>query len=228
MVDWSEIQSWRQKFRKKFPRIQKLPILPSIQAYLTEYISCDGSRATGHGPRTTDHGPRITVLDVGAGYRDLFDKLDKVHDVINYKSQDVDRRQQHDFYSTEEINEQFDVVVSSEVIEHLDAEGKCNFIDELFRLTKPGGCVAVSTPNANHPNIFWRDFTHIMPIHYYDLAGLLGKAGYKNIEIYRIAKLNWKKKITVWRYRKLLDLIHSDFAQSILAVGRKSPLIKGD
>ncbi len=222
MVDWSEIQSWRQKFRKKFPRIQKLPILPSQQAYLIQNILPSGTEDRG---RKTEDGQRTSILDVGAGYRILFDKLDKVHDIINYKSQDIDRRQQHDFYSTEEINEQFDIVVSSEVIEHLDAEGKCNFIDELFRLTKPGGCVAVSTPNANHPNIFWRDFTHIMPIHYYDLAGLLGKAGFNNIEIYRIAKLNWKKKFTIWRYRKLLDLIHSDFAQSILAVGRKPEVL---
>ncbi len=213
-MDWSEIQTWRQKFRKEFPRIQKLPILPSLPAYLIEYI-------TDNGQRTTDNESRITLLDVGAGYRDLFDKLDKVHSKINYKSQDIDHRQNHDFYSTEEINEQFDIVVSSEVIEHLDAEAKCNFIDELFRLTKPGGCVAVSTPNANHPNIFWRDFTHIMPIHYYDLAGLLGKSGFNNIGIYRLAKLNWKKRFTIWRYRKLLDLIHTDFAQSILAVGQK-------
>ena len=206
-MDWSEIQMWRQKFRKKFPRIQKLPIAPSLHDYLIKYI--------------TDNESRITLLDVGAGHRDLFDKLEKVHEKINYKSQDIDKRQNHDFYSTEEINEQFDIVVSSEVIEHLDAESKCNFIDELFRLTKSGGIVAISTPNANHPNIFWRDFTHVMPIHYYDLAGLLGKTGFKNIVILRLAKLNWKKRFTIWRYKKLLDLIHTDFAQSILAVGQK-------
>jgi len=215
MVNWSEIQSWRQKFRKKFPRIQKLPILPSIQAYLIDYI-------TSNIQRPTSNVQRLTLLDVGAGYRDLFDKLEKVHDYINYKSQDIDRSRQHDFYSLEEIDEQFDMVVSSEVIEHLDAEGKCNFVDELFRLSKPGGCVAVSTPNANHPNVFWRDFTHVMPIHYYDLAGLLGNAGFNNVEIFRLAELNWKKKLTIWRYKKLLDLIHSDFAQSILAVGHKT------
>ena len=213
-MDWSEKQSWRQKFRKEFPRIQKLPILPSLSNFLIEYIAsnvkCQMSNVKC-----------LTLLDVGAGYRDLFDKLGKVHNKINYKSQDIDHRQKHDFYSTEEIEEQFDIVVSSEVIEHLDAESKCNFIDELFRLTKPGGSVAISTPNANHPNIFWRDFTHVMPIHYYDLAGLLGKSGYKKIGIFRLAKLNWKKRFTIWRYRKLLDLIHTDFAQSILAVGHK-------
>ncbi len=192
-----------------------MPILPSIQAYLIDYI-------TSNIQRPTSNVQRLTLLDVGAGYRDLFDKLEKVHDYINYKSQDIDRSRQHDFYSLEEIDEQFDMVVSSEVIEHLDAEGKCNFVDELFRLSKPGGCVAVSTPNANHPNVFWRDFTHVMPIHYYDLAGLLGNAGFNNVEIFRLAELNWKKKLTIWRYKKLLDLIHSDFAQSILAVGHKT------
>ncbi len=211
-VNWSEIHRWRQQFRKAFPRIQRLPILPSVQAWLIPQIK----------QRHSEKGSAVRLLDVGAGDRQLPWKLDAVKDLVVYKSQDIDQGGKHDYYDTKDITETFDIVVSTEVIEHLDAAGKCKFVDEMFRLTNPGGWLAVSTPNANHPNIFWRDFTHVMPIHYYDLAGLLGRAGCTDISVYRLAKMNWKKRLTVWRYKALLDLLHSDFAQSILAVGRRA------
>lgn len=41
----------------------------------------------------------------------------------------------------------FDVVVSFETIEHLDAEGQARFLGEVKRLLRPGGVFLVSTPN---------------------------------------------------------------------------------
>ena len=206
-INWSEVHSWRQNFRKKFPRVQKLPIIDSLAAWIIPQIK----------NFPTD---KVSLLDVGAGKKDLLNKLEPVKNLIIYKSQDIDKTQKHDFYDLDSINEKFDFVVSAEVIEHLDAAEKIIFINKLFKLTKNGGFVAVATPNANHPNIFWRDFTHKMPIHYYDLAGLLGNAGFSEIEVFRLTKMNWKKKFTVWRYKALLDLLHTDFAQSILVVGK--------
>ncbi len=210
-INWSEVHSWRQKFRKTFPRVQKLPIIDSLAARLIPEIK-----------KLSENTPeKISLLDVGAGKKDFLKKLEPVKHLINYKSQDIDRKQNHDFYDLGSIEEKFDFVISAEVIEHLDAAEKCLFVNNLFCLTKAGGFVAVATPNANHPNIFWRDFTHKMPIHYYDLAGLLGHSGFTEIEIFRLTKMNWKKKFTAWRYRSLLNLLHTDFAQSILAVGKK-------
>jgi SAM-dependent methyltransferase len=164
---------------------------------------------------------RVTILDIGAGSRVLYDKLAPVHDRIEYWSQDVDRNTFHDYYDTAGITDQFDIVASSEVIEHLGVGEKIGFIEEMYRLTKPGGWLALTTPNANHPIIFWRDFTHVMPIHYLDLAGIVARAGYEDVGIYRLTKMNLRKRITAWYYRPLLKLLHCDFAQSILAVGRK-------
>ena len=210
-INWSEVHSWRQKFRKTFPRVQKLPIIDSLSAWLIPKIINSSA----------EQSEKISVLDVGAGKKDLLKNLEPVKHLIKYKSQDIDQKQNHDFYDLDTIEEKFDFVVSAEVIEHLDAAEKCLFVDNLFRLTKAGGFVAVATPNANHPNIFWRDFTHKMPIHYYDLAGLLGHSGFMETEIFRLTKMNWKKRFTVWRYKSLLNLLHTDFAQSILAVGKK-------
>ena len=210
-INWSEVHSWRQKFRKTFPRVQKLPIIDSLAVWLIPQVK----------KLSENTSETISLLDVGAGKKDLFKKLASVKHLINYKSQDIDRKQNHDFYDLDSIEEKFDFVVSAEVIEHLDAAEKCLFVNNLFCLTKTDGFVAVATPNANHPNIFWRDFTHKMPVHYYDLAGLLGDSGFTGIEIFRLTKMNWKKRFTVWRYKSLLNLLHTDFAQSILAVGKK-------
>jgi len=210
-INWSEVHSWRQKFRKIFPRVQKLPIIDSLATRLIPEIK-----------KLAENTPeKISLLDVGAGKKDFLKKLEPVKHLIKYKSQDIDQKQNHDYYDLDSIEEKFDFVVSAEVIEHLDAAEKCLFVDNLFRLTKNGGFIAIATPNANHPNIFWRDFTHKMPIHYYDLAGLLGHSGFVEIEIFRLTKMNWKKRFTVWRYKSLLNLLHTDFAQSILAVGKK-------
>ena len=210
-INWSEVHSWRQKFRKTFPRVQKLPIIDSITAWLIPQIK----------KLAENSSEKISLLDVGAGKKDLLKKLEPVKHLINYNSQDIDKKQQHDFYDLISIEKKFDFVVSAEVIEHLDAAEKCMFVDNLFHLTNNGGFVAIATPNANHPNIFWRDFTHKMPVHYYDLAGLLGHSGFTEIDIFRLTKMNWKKRFTAWRYSSLLNLLHTDFAQSILAVGKK-------
>jgi len=43
----------------------------------------------------------------------------------------------------------FDKVVCSEVLEHINNDRKA--VDELYRVTKPGGILAVTVPNSNYP-----------------------------------------------------------------------------
>ena len=208
---WSEIHELRQQFRTVFPRIQKLPVVASLTAWLARQVW----------RRYQQTHTRIRVLDVGASDRNLLVKINQCAAMIEYKSQDVDRRQKHDYYSLAEIAETFDLVVAAEVIEHLPASAVPAFVKELYRLTSPGGRVVLTTPNVCHPTIFWRDFSHQTPIHYYDLAGLLSYGGYTDIAIYRLTKLTLYKRLTAWWYAALLDLLHCDFAQSIMAVATK-------
>jgi len=51
-------------------------------------------------------------------------------------------------------DESFDCVICSEVLEHVPSYGKA--IQELFRVTKKGGTVLISTPNRINPDMIWR------------------------------------------------------------------------
>lgn len=210
-VPWGEISAWRARYRKVFPRVSKLPCVPSVAAWL---MSCIESY-------TRQGSSSARVLDVGAGEKDLYTRLSPLHEYITYDTQDVDDTHAHTYRSLDEVTAPYDFVVSCEVIEHLDAAEKCAFITDLYRVTAPGGWVAIGTPNAQHPTIFWRDFTHVMPIHYYDLAGLLGRAGYSEISVFRVVRMGIKKRILSIIFGGLLDLLHVDYAQSILVVAQK-------
>lgn len=206
--DWSLIFRWRQQFRKSMGRIDKLPIYRSAARWIIDQV-----QASGKG--------KVSVLDYGAGPRLLKEKLAKVADRIEYVSFDIDRSTEQDYYDSSEIRRTFDLVVCLEVIEHLDAGQKIDLVREMTRLTAPGGKLMLTTPNAEHPTVFWRDFSHIAPIHHLDLAGLMARFGLRDIRIYRLAKLTWKKRLVLFFYAPLLKLLHCDFAQSIMGVATK-------
>ncbi len=101
-------------------------------------------------------------------------------------------------------DQHFDIVTSIEVIEHL--EDQFHFIRELYRVTKPGGQIIVTTPNILNINSRLRYFFtgfgllfdilplyrieptrlsgHIHPIGLYFLAHAMARAGLRNIEVH--------------------------------------------
>jgi SAM-dependent methyltransferase len=109
-----------------------------------------------------DPEPRGQVLDAGAGDGtlaarlkglgfevraiDLFPEVFRPDDI---PIQSADLNKGFPFGS-----EEFDVVVATEVIEHL--ENPWLFIRELHRITRPGGVVVVTTPNLG--NVYVRAY----------------------------------------------------------------------
>ena len=206
--DWSLIFHWRQKFKKEFGRIEKLPIVRSAAEWIISEVKANPNK-------------KISLLDYGAGPRLLKEKIASIADKIEYVSYDIDRSTEQDYYNSDDIKRTFDLVVCLEVIEHLDAGAKIDLVRDMTRLTAPGGKIILTTPNAEHPTVFWRDFSHVAPIHHLDLAGLLARFGLKNIKIYRLAKMTLKKRFLLLFYAPLLKLLHCDFAQSIMSVAEK-------
>jgi len=162
-----------------------------------------------------------SILDVGAGNREIGEKIRKVLGLATYKSMDVERSQFHDYYSLDEIEERFDVVLLFEVIEHLDFQEGIDLIKAIYALLSPGGKLYLTTPNLYHPHRYW-DSHHKTPYRYDELGGLLSAAGFEIKAFYRIyndAFIQRVFRIHVAGY--LHRYLNVDFAPSILVVAHK-------
>jgi SAM-dependent methyltransferase len=134
---------------------------------------------------------RGTLADLGAGDGTLAERLsEEGFDVTAVDAIADDFRPVGIEVKTADLNEgipfadgQFHVVVSTEVIEHL--ENPWFFVRELYRITEPGGVVIISTPNLsnvyvrswyaltgrlyNFLNSAYRNIGHITPIYLWNL-----------------------------------------------------------
>jgi SAM-dependent methyltransferase len=132
-----------------------------------------------------------TLADLGAGDGTLVERLRKEgFDVTAVDAILGDFRPVGIEVKTANLNEgipfddgQFQVVVCTEVIEHL--ENPWFFMRELYRVTKPGGVVVISTPNLsnlyvrawyaltgrlyNFLDSAYKHIGHITPVHLWNL-----------------------------------------------------------
>ncbi|MDH4321085.1 MAG: class I SAM-dependent methyltransferase [Desulfobulbaceae bacterium] len=78
------------------------------------------------------------------------------------------------------VDDRFDVVTCSHVIEHLSDPASC--VRELLRVCRPGGCVYLEVPSPRAAwfpffNVFWDDPTHVRPYSRIGLCRLLEMQG---------------------------------------------------
>ena len=164
---WSEFYAHRKEIRKIYPSVYKLALKKKLLDVVT------GELRGGE-----------KILDVGASTRRLGERIKKKHSAVTYKTMDIDRAKEHDYYSLDEIKEKFDVVVLSEAIEHISFQEGIDLLKRLFTLLSPGGRLIVSTPNLHHPNRYW-DSDHKTPYRYEEIAAALVSAGFNVRNIYR-------------------------------------------
>jgi len=151
-------------------------------------------------------------LDVGAGRGDLIKEIRKHAKVKSFAcdfhidrfAADVPCEKVNFNHSTLPYqDEQFDVITSSEVVEHL--ENYRLLLRELFRIAKKDGIVVVTTPNvlnlasriryfvSGFANLFgplplrndalYSTGAHITPIPFFYLAHALADAGFDDIKL---------------------------------------------
>ncbi len=202
---WSDLTRGRQRAVETLPNILKFPVVRDRTVVLRKIIR-DGD----------------ALLDFGAGDRTLEKELTRSGLTVKYKSLDVDKNYEHDFYSLNEITGAYDVITAFELIEHVSPQKVMAIFNAAKKHLKKGGHLVISTPNVCHPVVFWRDCTHITPVRYDEAYGFFLSQGFDNIEIYRGGKTKWKDRFWAFVFRPLLKLLRLDYIRHIIITGRKA------
>jgi SAM-dependent methyltransferase len=190
---------------KIYPDIWDLKIVRKRLPFMLRYIN-DGDK----------------ILDIGASSRDLENRIKKHRPQVVYKTMDIDREGVHDYYSLDEVEETFDVVLLFEVIEHLDLEEGVNMFRKIYSLLKEGGYLILSTPNTFNPGRFWRDATHRVAYCFDELGGLLLSQNFKINGMYRTFNDAFHRYLfRVYVMSPLHRYLGIDFAKSIMIVAEK-------
>jgi SAM-dependent methyltransferase len=204
-MNWSERIRWREKVHDQYPDLWDLKLVRKGIPYVLSYLE-DGE----------------WVLDVGASTRHLESRIKKYYPHIVYKSLDIDPAYPHDYSSFDEIQENFDVVLLVEVIEHLDLEEGREMVKNIYRILNPRGRVILSTPNTYTPSQYWKDITHITPYHYEELGALFLSEGFEIVEICRtLREPVLKFYLKGYILSPLFRFLGIDFSESIVMVARK-------
>jgi SAM-dependent methyltransferase len=204
-IPWSKLFEYRVKIHDRYPDIWDLKIVRKRLPFILKHVA-DGDK----------------ILEIGASTRDLEMRIKGHLPHILYQSMDVDREGMHDYYSLDDVEERFDVILLFEVIEHLDLDSGITMLQKIYSLLTPGGRFILSTPNIFKPGQFWRDVTHKVAYCYDELGGLLLSQNFKIKGMYR----NYNDAFHRYLFRiyivsPLHRLLRIDYAKSIFIVAEK-------
>ncbi len=205
MLDWSQIINYRDQIHERYRKIWHIPLIKRRFTLIERNIR-----------------PDMRLLDVGAGARSMKGKIAQRCERVTYKSMDIDRRLPHDYYSLDEINGHFDLILLLDVIEHLELDDGVKMLKRLYELLAAGGKLIINTPNIFNPNRFWLDATHKVAYSYEELGGILLSQGFDVLNIYRTYNDSFPKYfLRRTLFYPLHRILNVDFAKSILIMASK-------
>lgn len=123
--------------------------------------------------------PNSRIIDVGCGLgRYLIPLTEQNHHVVgvdkNVEIVTKLRSNGYTVYSTQEASEHlscdFDYIIMSHIIEHIEPNFLISFLDGYIRFLKIGGKLIISTPVMY--SRFYDDYDHIKPYPPYAISGL--------------------------------------------------------
>lgn len=201
---WAGLYQFRRDIRKMYPNFWRIKIANKATSVVQPYL-----------------GENCRVLDVGSGNRQSLPKLKLIQPKLVFKSMDIDRSCRHDYYSLAEINEQFDLILLFEVIEHLDFPEGVAMLTRIKELLVPGGKLVMTTPNVFHPNRYW-EYSHKVSYRYDEIGGLLLSLDFGIKEIFRIYNNAFiPRLIRLYLAAPIHRYFDIDFARSIAVVAEK-------
>ena len=202
---WGDLYERRKAMQERFGRIHALSVVRRVHEPLLHRLR-DGQR----------------LLDVGAGSRRLLRTLEARGRRVSYASVDPDTSHGHDFASLAAVRGTYHAVTCFEVLEHVPLDEVRAMLKQMADLLVPGGSLFLSTPNVYKPQEFLRDATHLTPLCYDQLAGMVEVAGLRVDDVYRASGDPFLRRLVRrgllgWLYRTL-DI---DFARQILVVASR-------
>jgi SAM-dependent methyltransferase len=205
MADWSQIIHYRDQIHQRYRKIWNIPLIKRRFSLIDRNIR-----------------PGMRLLDVGAGERGMKGKIGKKHDGVIYKSMDIDGRLLHDYYALDEVDEQFDLILLLDVIEHLVLEDGVKMLKRINELLVEGGKLIINIPNIFNPSRFWLDATHKTAYSYDELGGIVLSQGFDVLEIYRTYKDSFPKYfLRLTLFYPLHRILNVDFAKSVILLAQK-------
>lgn len=204
-IDWAKLYKERRSIADRFGEIWDLPVAKRYHQVLSA-LGTEG----------------VSMLEVGAGDRGLREKMAGYWGGFDYRSCDIDTSYRHDYSHIDEVTGNYELICGFEVIEHLSLGDAHYLLNRCFELLKPGGRIALTTPNIFYPPSFLRDATHITPFCFDELGGLLQLSGFKVTQINRLYHDSLVKKFArrVLFY-PLFRVMGIDFARQIMVVAEK-------
>jgi len=204
-TEWSSLFSYRDRIHKRFREVWDIPLIKKRSHLLRGLLRND-----------------MNLLDIGAGMKGMKTEIENLGIRLTYKSMDVDRSNQHDYYDVASIRETFDAIIMFEVIEHMSLQEGMDLMKSLCARLNNGGMIIVSTPNIFNPARYMRDATHQTFYAYDELCGLLNISGFEIKDVYRsyndaFHRYLLKVYILGWLFR----FLGIDYAYSIFVVGVK-------
>ena len=159
---------------------------------------------------------RDAVLDLGAGYCSFINQVratekhavDVFPGFVRYAGAGVKTHVGNASNLSSLATGHFDVVFTSNMLEHLDRDEVHATLAEVRRVLKPGGRLVIIQPNFRYcAREYFDDYTHKFVFSHVSLADLLGAEGFHvQTVIPRFLPLTMKSRFPQWRWAVALYL----------------------
>jgi hypothetical protein len=172
-------------YRKRLGRIYV-----GLKSAITEYVNAELKRRASP----------ANVLEIGPGGGELATYLGKVHvgRISRYYALDRDRSVKGPFErldSVDDVPNGIDLVVASEVIEHMPADDFFSgILRPLHAKLSPTAVAVISVPNPLSPGGIARDFSHVQNYPWYDLYAVM-RLAFARVKIYRSISIGSPSKL---------------------------------
>ena len=197
---------WRAACGEQFGSIHQLPILKI-------YKTLKGLIGESNG----------LILDFGCGVAKNHKKIYGIEDG-RYLTLDNDPDGTFDFQSIKDIpkSKKFDIVILSEVIEHIPFNECMQLVADLSSVITSGGRIFVTVPNIHHPVRYWGDIDHVTPWSFEDLYGLFRNIGFEVAVLGRFNKHRYPiNPVRRFIVQTVCNVFRVDWCDSIIGIAKK-------